>query len=85
MTNSKKPVYDSLTEKERLAVDLFFGVLNNYSSSTELVTTWLGRNPEEGGRVLIGWNTLVKLVWKCISVSKGLEKLPPEVEKLLKS
>lgn len=76
-------VYNSLTEKEKEVKDLFFAVLNNYSSSNELIGAWLGRNPEEGGKVVIGWNTLNRLIWKCVAILKGLEEIPPEIKKIL--
>lgn len=80
----KKSVYDSLSRRERDAVDIFCGIVGTSSNSNEMIATWLGRNPEEGGKVVIGHNTLVRLMWKCIAIAKGIEKMSPEVEKALR-
>lgn len=76
-------VWDTLSPKERDAVDIFFGLLDNYSTSNEMITTWLGRNPQEGGKVIIGWNQLNAIMWKCIGISKGLVEVPPEILEIL--
>ena len=41
--------------------DLFFAALSHFSGSTEMITTWLGRNPAGGGMVIVPWNTLATL------------------------
>lgn len=76
MNEVNKTVYDSLTEKERIAVDTFFACIP--SVSTEMVTTWLGKSPESGGMVVMEYNILNRLVWKCIEIAKGITE-PPQL------
>lgn len=51
--------YDDAT---RSRVDHFFNAIDKYSSSTELITTWLGKPNEWGGMVVIPWNLLAHYV-----------------------
>lgn len=58
--------YD-LSPARKEVLNNFFAALDGYSSSTEMVTTWLGRDPKEGGRVVIPWNKLKDLMWATIN------------------
>ena len=61
-------------EKNQEVINTFFNSLSGFSSSTEMITTWLGREPKEGGKILIGWNTLHALVWALLNELNAVDK-----------
>jgi hypothetical protein len=43
-------------------IDILFSDLDSFSNSNELISTYLGRNLEDGGMVVIPWNTVSRLI-----------------------
>ena len=80
---AKIDIFDTLTEQEQDAKDIFFGLLGNYAKSTEMITTWLGQDAQNGGTLVIPWNDFVHIYWKCVGIAKGVESIPPEIKAYL--
>jgi hypothetical protein len=55
--------YPPETQKK---LDEFFGELDRFSTSSEMITTWLGQNPQHGGMVVLPWNLLARMVHQLV-------------------
>lgn len=59
------------TPKEQEAIDSFFHKVLPSAHSNEMIMTWIGRNPEHGGMVVIPWNLLNRLTWDLVNEMRG--------------